>query len=122
VWTAEQRAQLAANADIAPFATGTADASNPGHVVWEGSFVAPATYWILVQSNTDEDIQYVLNIVGLELPAAPEIATPVTAIPNVALNIRTGPATTYPVIRTLVTGTPMTVLGGMLPALGCLSN
>jgi uncharacterized protein YraI len=111
VWTVEQVVQLANNVDVGPFATGTADANNPGHIVWEGSAAEPTTFFVALQSNVDSDTQYVLNVAGLNVATPPGDVVTVTAIPNVALNLRTGPGTAYPVIRALPAGTTMTVLG-----------
>jgi len=111
VWTVEQVIQLANNVDVAPFATGTPDASNPGHIAWEGSAADPTSFFVVVQSNVDADSQYVFNVAGLNVATPPNNAVIITAVPNVALNLRTGPGTTYPVIRALPAGTSMTVLG-----------
>jgi uncharacterized protein YraI len=109
VWTVEQVTQLASNAELPPLAVGTADVNDPGHIEWIASFAEPESYYVVVEANAD--IQYILNISGLDTAPSRDAVTTLMAASTVNLNVRTGPSTNYPVIRTVPIGTQMSVLG-----------
>jgi uncharacterized protein YraI len=109
IWTDTQFYQLAANLTATPIASGTPDADNPTHIVWEGTLEDPGTYYIVVQPATQTDTSYLLTIGGRGLAPAADGGAIVAGALNV--NIRSGPSTAYPVIITIPQGTQLSVLG-----------
>jgi uncharacterized protein YraI len=119
VWTAAQFSQLATNTGEAPVAAGSQDVNDANLVLWQGSLADAGPHYVVIQPTGTTTTQYLLNIGGRGLSAAPDsganngTATDGGAIVAgaVNVNIRSGPSTAYSVLQTIPQGTQLTVLG-----------
>jgi uncharacterized protein YgiM (DUF1202 family) len=109
VLTTAQFSQLAGTANVQPVATSAPAGDDPMHILWQGTLADAGTYYIVVQPTAGTEAQYLLTIGGRGLAPATDGGTISTGALNV--NIRSGPSTAYPVLRTIAQGTELTVLG-----------
>jgi hypothetical protein len=94
-----------------PLAVGAPLPGATGLVTLQQTLDSAGDYVVRIATTPDTPAQYLLNVTspGLELPAPPPDNIALTL--PVALNVRQGPSTAYPVITTVDQGTVLTVLG-----------
>jgi uncharacterized protein YgiM (DUF1202 family) len=126
IWTDDRLADRSEDPETEPLGRGTAMADDTGITNWVGGSPEAETYYVVVTAAGDTSVRYLLNVSSPALaadqpgavetePAAPGLQP--TADPTIAivttdtLNVREGPATTFPVITTVANGTELTVVG-----------
>jgi uncharacterized protein YraI len=142
IWTVDGFAAANAGAGGQPVASGAPLEGQgvPGSLFWQGAGQTPESYLVIITSQSEGEVQYILNIAGPGLAPAQTSqptqvgptdqisqtvqieqvgqATPTPAAnPNIAtvipaaLNVRTGPSPAYEVIRAVARGTQLAVIG-----------
>ncbi len=124
IWTDSRLEDLSEDADTEPVGRGTAMAEGSGFTNWQGGSLEAETYYVVVSATGNAAARFLLNIsspaLALVQPGAvaldaddstssldPDIAV----VTSEALNVRSGPSTSFAILTTVPNGTELTVLG-----------
>lgn len=104
IWTDELMNQLNDDDELGPFAMGAQISEGSEFSIWQGNTPEPHIFWVIVQANTTDTAQYLLNIsspglaerqLGLVEPTPiPPTITPTPVGPTPLPNVTTVPVAT----------------------------